>query len=209
MRKFLVLPVAALLVLTIAAPVSAGANVGNTSQSAESAQGFWKSEAGGVESYGFLSAWQDSGSSSAYVEFYGESGQYVDCTPADETDDLYGFQGQYRYGYGDGSLTIGRGQGDAHATSSLEMTTTIIDDCAGSYVESFESGVVVSLDLVANGPKVMERGTSSFHIPSEYNGHSSYTTTFRPAAGSATIGDDVFAVDGVIGKISWRDHSNG
>lgn len=209
MRKFLVLPAAALLILTVAAPVSAGANVSNTSQSAVSAQGSWTSHTGDKESYGSIYAWQDSGSASAYLEFYEESGQWVDCTPADDADDFYGFQGQYRYGYGDGSLTIGRGQADAHADGVMEIWTTVIDDCLGSYVESQESAVAVSLDLVANGSKVMERGTSSFKIPSEYNGHSSYTTTFRPAAGSATIGGVETAVDGMIGKVTWRDHSGG
>ena len=85
----------------------------------------------------------------------------------------------------------------------------VVDDCAGSYVDSYESGVAVSLDLVANGSKIMERGTSSFHIPSEYNGHSSYTTTSRTAAGTAAIGGDEIAVDGAIGKVTWRDHGNG
>jgi hypothetical protein len=55
----------------------------------------------------------------------------------------------------------------------------------------------------------MERGTWSFHIPSEYNNHSSYSTTYRTADGTATIGGDEIAVDGGIGKVSWRDHSNG
>ena len=50
--------------------------------------------------------------------------QYVDCTPADDTDESYGFQGQYRYGYGEGTLTIGRGSADAHASGTLEIVTT-------------------------------------------------------------------------------------
>ncbi len=210
MRKFMVLPTAALLALAIAAPVSAGANVSNTSQSAVAAQGSWYSNAGGVDTYGSVNAWQDSGSPTAFVELYEESGQYVDCTPADSTDDYFGFQGQSRYGYGDGSLTIGRGQADAHASGTLEISTAVIDDCAGTYSESTVSGVAVSLDLVANGPKIMERGTWSFKIPSQFNTHSSYSTTARSAAGTARIGDaPAFAVDGRIGKISWRDHGNG
>jgi len=209
MRKLLMLPMAALLIAAMAAPVSAGANVANSSQSASTAQGSWSSQSGGGETYGSIYAWQDSGSASAYLELYEESGQYVDCTPADETDESYGFQGQYRFGYGEGTLAIGRGQADAHASGTLEISTTVVDDCAGSYVESQESGVAVSLDLVANGSKIMERGTWSFHIPSEYNNHSSYSTTYRTAAGTATIGGEEIAVDGGIGKVSWRDHSNG
>jgi hypothetical protein len=209
MRKFMVLPTAAVLALAIAAPVSAGANVSNTSQSAVTAQGSWESHAGNVETYGSLVAWQDSGASSAYLEFFEESGQYVDCTPADDTDDSYGFQGQYRYGYGDGTLTIGRGSSDAQASGTLEISTTVIDDCAGTYDETTSSGVAASLDLVANGPKIMERGTWSFKIPGQFNTHSSYSTTARSAAGTATIGGNAIAVDGGIGKVSWRDHGNG
>ena len=208
MRKFMVLPTAALLALAIAAPVSAGANVTNSSSSAVTAQGSWESHAGDVETYGSLVAWQDSGASSAYLEFFEESGQYVDCTPADDTDDSYGFQGQYRYGYGDGMLAIGRGSLDAHASGTLEISPTVIDDCVGSYVETIDSGVPASLDLVANGPKIMERGTWSFKIPGQFNSHSSYSTTARSAAGTAKIGGDAVAVDGGIGKVSWRDHGN-
>lgn len=209
MRKFMVMPIAALLALTIAAPVSAGANVTNSSQSAMTAQGSWSSAAGGVETYGSVWAWQDAGSPSAYLEFFEGSGAYVDCTPADDTDESFGFQGQYRYGFGEGTLTVGRGMGDAQAAGTVEVYTTVIDDCAGTYQESQEGGLAISLDLTATGAKVMERGTWSFHIPSEFNSHSSYTTTYRTAAGTATIGGDEVAVDGGIGKVSWRDHSNG
>ena len=209
MRKLLVLPMAALLLAAIAAPVSAGANVTNSSQSAMTAQGSWYSDAGGVDTYGSLNAWQDSASPTAFLELYEESGQYVDCTPADDADDVYGFQGQIRYGYGDGTLTIGRGQADAHASGTLEISTAVIDDCVGSYSESTVSGVAVSLDLVANGAKMLERGTGSFKIPGQFNTHSSYSTTSRSAAGTASIDGDAIAVDGAIGKISWRDHSNG
>jgi hypothetical protein len=69
--------------------------------------------------------------------------------------------------------------------------------------------VAVSLALVATGSKIMERGTSSFKVPGEFNGHSSYSTTSRLASGTATIGGEEIAVDGAIGKVSWRDHNNG
>jgi hypothetical protein len=209
MRKFTVIPLAALLVLAVAAPASAGANVSNSSNSASTAQGSWYSDAGGVDTYGSLNAWQETGSSEVYLDFWEESGQYVDCTPADDSDESYGFQGQYRYGYGEGSLAIGRGSADAQASGTLEITTTAVDDCAGTYVESQESGVAVSLALVATGSKIMERGTSSFKVPSQFNGHSSYSTTSRLASGTVTIGGDEIAVDGAIGKVSWRDHNNG
>jgi hypothetical protein len=211
MRKLLVLPMAALLIAAVAAPVSAGSNVTNSSQSAITAQGYWGSgEKEGLEAFGSLYAWQESGSSSAYLEFSEGSGQYVDCTPADDTDDFYGFQGQSRFGAGDGTLKVGKGSGDAHASATLEIYTWVIDDCAGIYEETSEDSVLVSLDLVANGPKIMERGTGSFKIPSQFNSHSSYSSTSRSAAGTATIGaGPAIALDGGIGTVSWRDHANG
>ena len=210
MRKFTVIPLAALLVLAVAGPASAGPNVSNYSGSAQAAYGSWSSEAGGVNTYGSVNAWQETGSDYTYIDFFEESGRYVDCTPADDTDEFYGFQGQYRYGYGEGTATFARGSSGAHVSGTLETYTTVVDDCAGEYGESSVGFATVSLDLAATGSKIMERGTSSFKVPGEFNGHSSYSTTFRAAAGTATIGDgpDV-AVDGAIGKVSWRDHGNG
>lgn len=209
MRKFMVIPLAALLVLAVAAPASAGSNASNSSGSALTAQASWYSDDGGIESYGSLYAWQESGASSAYLEYFEQRGAYVDCTPADDTDEFYGFQGQYRYGHGEGTLAIGRGSADAQASGTLETFITVVDDCTGDYSESAGGRVPASLDLVATGSKIMERGTSSFKIPSEFNSHSSYSTTSRMAAGTASIGDGpAVAVDGGIGKVSWRDHGN-
>jgi hypothetical protein len=209
MRKFMVLAMAGLLVLAIAGPVSAGANVGNYSGSATTAQGSWYSEGAQGFTFGYLAAWQEEGATSAFIDFYQESGNYVDCTPDDENEDFYGFQGTFSYGWGEGSLNVGRGYADASATGTIGIETTVIDDCVGTYDSTFDPEVVVTLDLTATGPKVMERGTWSFQIPSQYNSHSSYSSTYRTAAGTATIGGDERAVDGGIGKVSWRDHSNG
>ena len=210
MRRFMVIPLAALLVLSVAAPAFAGANTSNSSGSAVTAQASWSSDAEGVPTFGSLYAWQETGSASTYIEFFEESGEYVDCTPADDADEFYGFQGQYRYGYGDGTLTMGQGLSQAQASGLLEIGTVTVDECIGHYDESWASGVAVSLDLVATGSKIMERGTSSFKVPSEYNSHWSYSTTSRAAAGTVTIGDGPdIAVEGGLGKVSWRDHGNG
>lgn len=209
MRKLMVLPMAALLALAVAAPVSAGPNVSNSNGSALTAQGSWKSQDGGIESSGWVGAWQNAGSSSAAIDYFEERGAYVDCTPADDTDDFFGLQAQYRYGTGEGTLTVGGQLGDAHASAILEITTVDVDDCIGTYTESSVGGVAVELDMVAAGPKVMERGTWSFHIPSESNSHSSYRTVFRGAVGTVTVGDGpAMSVDGGIGEVSWRDHNN-
>ncbi len=204
MRRFMIIPLAALLVLAVAAPASAGANVSNSSGSALTAQGSWSTADGG---YGSFNAWQETGSNSAYLDLFEESGQYVDCTPADDSDDFYGFQGQIRYGYGEGTMT--GGTSGAVASGTLDIGTVTIDDCTGDASETWASGVPVTLRLTASGSKIMERGTSSFKVPGEYNGHSSYSTTYRLATGSVAIGGSDFAVDGSIGKVSWRDHGNG
>lgn len=209
MRKFTVIPMAALLALAIAAPVAAGPNVTNASGSATTAQGSWFSDSAGGFTYGYMFAWQQQGETSAYIEFFESSGNYVDCTPADETDDSYGFQGTHRYGWGEGSLSVGRGYADATATGTVGIDTATVDDCAGTYVSDYEDGVAIALDLVATGAKVMERGTGSFKIPGEINNHYSYSSTYRIAAGTASIGSDDLDVEGAIGKVSWRDHFNG
>jgi hypothetical protein len=200
----MIIPLAALLVLAVAAPASAGANVSNSSGSALTAQGSWSTPDGG---YGSFNAWQETGSSSAYLDFFEENGQYVDCTPADDSDDLYGFQGEIRYGYGEGTMT--GGTSGTVASGTLDIGTVTIDDCTGEVSETWASGIPVTLRLVASGSKIMERGTWSFKVPSEYNGHSSYSTTYRLATGSVDIGDSDYIVDGSIGKVSWRDHGNG
>ena len=160
MRRFMIIPLAALLVLAVAAPASAGANVSNSSGSALTAQGSWSTTDGG---YGSINAWQETGSSSAYLDFFEESGQYVDCTPADDFDDFYGFQGQIRYGYGEGTMTGGTTRTEASGT--LDIGTVTIDDCTSEVSETWASGIPVTLRLVASGSKIMERGTSSFKVP--------------------------------------------
>jgi hypothetical protein len=204
----MVIPMAGLLALAVAAPVAAGPNVGNSSGSATTAQGSWYSEAGDGSTYGYVSAWQDPGSSETYVDFWEETGEYVDCTPGDPNDELYGFHGTYRYGGGPGTLSVGKGFGSASASGVLDVETATVDDCAGTFDSSYDQ-IEVTFDLVATGTKIMEKGTGSFKIPAEFNSHYSYSSTYRNAAGTASIGGDEIAVDGGIGKVSWREHSNG
>ncbi len=210
MRKLMVVALAALLAVVVAGPVAAGANVSNTSGSALAAEGSWYTDGPDGYAFGYVSAWQEQGASAAFIQFYSDAGAKVDCTPADPTDDAYGFVGSYRFGYGTGTLAVGRGYGSAAASGSVDIYGADIDDCAGTWLDVYEPGAPVSFDLTATGPKVMARGTWSFHIPSQFNSHSSYSSTYRIASGTATIGDgELTTIDGAIGKVSWRDHSNG
>jgi len=210
MRRFVFVVMAGLMAMALAAPVSAGANVSNTSGSATVAEAFWDQQNGDSSSFGYLSFWRQAKTAEATVEFWAQDGTWADCTPDDPDDDAYGFVGTVRYGYGIGSLTVGKGYGSATASAVMDVYSAIIDDCAGTYDESFEADVAVSLDLTANGPKAMYRGTGSFHVPSEFNSHSSYSSTSRSAAGTVEIGPSgPIAADGAIGTVSWRDHTNG
>ena len=210
MRRLLALGLAGVLALAISAPVAAGANVSNSSGSATVAEAFWYADSIDGYSFGYLSAWQETGSSTASLNYWTESGAWVDCTPGDPNDDFYGFQGSYSSGYGMGDLSVGKGYGSASASGTIDLYGALIDDCAGTYEENFDTGIPVSLVMTATGPKIMYRGTGSFHVPSQFNSHSSYSSTTREAAGTVTIGsNDPIATAGAIGKVSWRDHYNG
>jgi hypothetical protein len=74
MRRLGLVLAASVLLLTMAAPVSAGQSTYNSSGSALTAQGGWDNfdEATGAYEYGWVSGWQAQGES-AFVEFYGGS----------------------------------------------------------------------------------------------------------------------------------------
>ncbi len=208
MRRFAIIVMAGIMALAVAAPVSAGANVYNSSSSALTAQGSWYTEGADGYTFGYVAAWKQ-GSSSPFMELYTETGNWVDCTPGDPTDDFYGFVGSFQFGYGDATLTIGRTYGSANATATFDVYGADVDQCADTWIETSTPGVQVSLALTATGPKVMQRGTWSFKIPSQFNSHSSYSSTYRMASGTATIDGASMSVDGGIGKVTWRDHYNG
>lgn len=210
MRRFVFVVMAGLMAMALAAPVSAGPNVSNTSGSATVAEAYWYQENGDSSSSGYLSFWREARAASAMVSYWIQEGTWVDCTPADPNDDFFGFQGSWSSGFGEGSLTVSKGYGSAVGSGVVDVYVATVDECAGTYEESFASGIAVSLGLTAAGPKIMYRGTSSFHVPSEYNSHSSYSSTGRMAAGTVTIGSGApIAADGAIGIVSWRDHANG
>lgn len=215
MRTFTVLSMAAVMVLAVAAPVAAGANVGNYSSSISLAEANWESydESTGTWGYGYLAASYDDGSTEAWIDF-GESNEtWMLCsdggTPADESDDTYGVVGTFSTGGGVGSLTIGKRSDSASASGTFDIWTETYDECTGTYDGAVEHGVHVSLDLDATSALVKESGRNGFHLPGEYNNHSSYRSSYRYADGVVAIGDRSFDSYGRIGKVSWSDHSNG
>jgi hypothetical protein len=212
MRTTISVPLAALLVLTIAAPVAAGPNVGNSSGSLTIAQANWDTSDGDTYGSGYLSVSTSDGDPQAMIEFSEYHEAWVQCsgaeTPDDESDDWFAPVGTSSYGWGSGDLTVGRNYGDAQATGTLEVYTETFDGCAGDS-DGTVGQVDVALSLVGTGALVRESGRGSFHIPGVYNGHDSYRSAYRMAEGSVALGDRAFETYGLIGKISWMSHSNG
>ncbi|HEX9550196.1 MAG TPA: hypothetical protein VF971_03790 [Candidatus Limnocylindrales bacterium] len=211
MRRLGLVLAASVLLLTMAAPVSAGQSTYNSSSSALTAQGGWDSfdEATGAYEYGWVTGWQVQGEP-AFVEFYGGSFQEIVCTPAQgDQPATTAYLETFRYGAGPGSLTIARSYAAASASGTIDLWTDTYDGCTGEYTSSLAEGVALALELSGAGDLARERGTWSFQIPGEYNSHSRYTSTYRPATGTASLEGEAHDVYGAIGKVSWSDHSNG
>ena len=214
MRRFMTIPVAGLLALTLAAPAMAGPNVGNFSGSVTLAQAGWESYAEDKQSYtsGYVVVGQDQGGDS-FAEYNEFSADWVQCTgadtPDDPDDDTFGSVGSNVWGYGPASLSIARNFGTATASGTLEASRETFDECTGEYNYEDLGATAFSLDLTATSGTVKESSRGSFKLPGEFNSHSSYKATYRFAEGSVDVGADSHDAYGQIGTVSWRDHSNG
>ena len=107
------------------------------------------------------------------------------------------------------TLTIGKNNGSATASGTLEATRENFDGCTGEWTVEELADFDFSLALVATSGTIRETGRGSFHVPGEFNSHSTYKAAYRQATGTFTGGEGPQAVSGMIGNISWRDHSNG
>ena len=220
MRRFMVLPLAGLLALTITAPVLAAPNVSNTSGSGRSIYGEWSSE--GTSGYVFLGEETGQG---AFGDIYQESGQYVECdgavpppdkggvTPQDTTpgDGFYGFVGTRTYGWAtDLQITQSKRLETGTAVGSAELYTETIDECAGNFGGDAVSEIVaINVSVTAAGPLASFKNSGSYKIPSEFNGHSSYRGTERQATGSVVAGSiNATFTFGYQNQVSWTDHVN-
>lgn len=214
MRRFMTIPLAGLLALTLAAPAMAGPNVGNFSGSVTIAQANWEAwdDASQTYTYGYIAVGQEQGGE-AFADFSESSQQYVQCTgadtPDDKEDDTFGAVGSNVWGYGSPSLAIGKNFGTATASGTLEASRETFNECTGEYGYEALPALAFSLDLTANSGTVKESSRGSFKLPGEYNSHSSYKATYRFAEGTFDAGDGAHEVYGQIGKVSWMDHSNG
>jgi hypothetical protein len=215
MRRFMTIPMAGLFALAVAAPAAAGANVGNFSGSVTMAQANWdaKDEATQTYSYGYIAVSRDQGSSEAFAEYSEYSERYVQCTgaetPDDPDDDTYGAIATSVWGYGSASLAIGKNNGTASASGELSAGREGYNECTGEWTFEELPAFPFSLDLTATSATIRESGRGSFHVPGEFNSHSSYKAVYRYAEGTFEGADGPQSVFGQIGKVSWSDHSNG
>ena len=215
MRRFMAIPMAGLLALTLAGSALAGPNVGNFSGSVEIAQGSWESydEEKQAFQFGYVAVSRDPGATQAFAEFNDYREEYVQCTgantPDDPEDDSFGAVGSNIWGYGPATLTIGKSNGSATASGTLEVMREDFDGCTGEWTVQELADFDFSLTLAATSATIRETGRGSFHVPGEFNSHSSYKAVYRQAAGTFTGSDGPQSISGMIGTVSWKDHSNG
>jgi hypothetical protein len=220
MRRFLVLPLAALLVLVVAAPVAAGPNTSNTSGIGRTVYGDWSDGS----TFGYAYFGQEKGQP-GFGELYQESGEYVECSPdggiapapekiapADPGpgEGYYGFVGTRTFGYsGDVEITFSRRLETGTVTGHVELWTQTVDECAGIYGDSTYELADLSLVVTGVGELATFRGSGSYQIPSEFNGHQNYRGKERLASGSILAGpiDAVFGY-AYMSEVTWTEHIN-
>jgi hypothetical protein len=222
MRKFMVFPLAGLLVLTIAAPAMAGPNVSNTSGSGKTIYGEWS----GAGTNGYVLLGEETGYG-GFGDIYQETGEWVLCdsgtagagkggpTTQDTTpgDEIHGFVGTRTYGYAfDLHITLARRLDTGSATGSAELYTETVDECEGIYGGDPVAEIVpINVTVTGVGSLASFRGSGSYRIPSEFNGHDNYRGTERQASGSIVAGNAIDATFtwAYMSQVSWTQHTNG
>jgi hypothetical protein len=215
MRRFMVVPFIGVLLIVLAAPAAAGQTVYNSSGSVTLAEADWSSfdEASGASTYGYATAYRAQGESQAYLDFSQETDSWVMCsdggTPNDPSDDVFGLVASFVYASGPARLDVSKSYSTAAADATLDLSVGSFDECSGTKDFTTTEGVAIAIDLSSTSPLVKTSDHGSFHVPSEFNGHSTYRSTYREAAGRVTIGANSIDADGAMGKLSWSEHSNG
>lgn len=217
MRKLMVLPMAGLLALGVVGPVAAGPNVSNTSGTGETIFGDWSTESG----YGYVFLGEESGYG-GFGDIYQESGAWVECPPVEEGapgpkdttpgDVYYGFVGTRTWGYAyDVQIEFSSKLDTGTATGSVELWTETVDECNGIYGgDAVADSGSLDVHVTGVGPVATFRGSGSFKIPSEFNGHQNYRGKERQATGSIVAAgsiDTTFGY-GYMSRVSWSQHTN-
>jgi hypothetical protein len=207
------LGLASILALVVAAPAVAGPNVANISGGATVAQVDWAYDDGDTFVGGYLVAAEET-RADPVVEYFLYTETIVQCagaeTAEDPTDDVWDFYSVVESGFGPAAtFAIGKSYSSATATAVLTIAIDAFDGCVGEVTSTIREDVPVRLEVVGTSPLIRESGHGSFHIPSDINAHGSFKQTYRLGTGVAQIADRTIAGDGVLGELSWRDHSNG
>jgi len=217
MRKLMVLPLAGLLALGVAGPVAAGPNVSNTSGSGETIYGDWSTDTG----YGYVYLGEQSGYG-GFGDIYQESGTWVECEPTEEDvpspkdtgpgDGYYGFVGTRTWGYAyDVKIDLSRRLDTGTATGTVELYTETVDECNGVYGGDAVAEVgALDVAVTGVGPLATFKGSGSYKIPSEFNGHQNYRGKERQATGSVAAGGSIDAAFGFgyMSQVTWTEHIN-
>jgi hypothetical protein len=115
-----------------------------------------------------------------------------------------------RNGLGEGTVTIAPNLARASVSGVLRIETTVFDTCTNTYVTTSESGVPMTLELVAISSA--DSSLSKMHelLASQYNYHQNMHMQTRYAAGTAFLGGQPYAFDsGLISHNHWTDHMKG
>jgi hypothetical protein len=217
MRKLMVLPLAGLLALGMVGPVAAGPNVSNSSGTGETIYGEWSTDTG----YGYVYLGEESGYG-GFGDIYQESGTWVECEPAGDDvpspkdtgpgDGYYGFVGTRTWGYAyDVQVDFSRRLETGEATGTVELYTETVDECNGVYGGDAMAEVgALDVTVIGVGPLGTFRGTGSYQIPSEFNGHQNYRGKERQATGSVLAAGSIDATFGFgyMSEVTWTEHQN-
>ena len=218
MRRFMIILMAGVVALGVAGPVSAGANVSNTSGSGQTIYGAWEGD--GLSGYLYLGKEAGYG---AFGEIVQDTGAWVVCEgPAPEKgdvvaedttpgDEYYGFVGTRTWGTAeDVTIDISRKFDTGHATGSVELYTSTVDDCNGIYGDPVEAVGSFDITLSGTGPISTFRGSSHYKIPDQFSGHDNYRAKERAATGSVVAGGSIDTTfEGSMSQVTWSAHSKG
>lgn len=201
-RWTFVVTVAAIAIITVAAPVAAR-QVSHSSGQALVAQAVWGTgdPTTGEGTWGIAAAISDEHGS--YV-FYGESTtSLVDCG-----DGRLGSVGTGRFGEAPADVTISHDLGRANASATMDIVTVAFDECTFEFeIVDLDEGVMLEMALAASGRRENTVDRYAEAVPHEYRFTFTNRIQARAAAGSVLLDGAALPFDAAqIGRHAWSDH---
>lgn len=210
MRRMPVLGAVVLLV-AIGGPAASGASTTNTTMSATIAEASWSTldPDTGMGEFGVLQFARHDGVTEAFLAR--SFGEIVLCeggdTPADPTDDSFGFVGTDVSGSGPATMALGKQYTSAKASGTVTVEIVTYDECTGDFGTTTTKTLKVSLALTAVSPLIRQQTRSTLRVPGELSAHTVIRGVLREAAGLAKIGTTRIDADGAIGQLTLREHA--